>query len=123
MSIGRNIGSANTLLRSYAARPGLGAAAGAYLGKSSATTSAGRPLNRFLQNQKSLNEDIDRVPQNTPMVMSYDRPRMPPPSPSSQGGMNSPYRTSQAPRMTTNMDYRPFSEPASRQLNYSEEEY
>lgn len=143
MSIGRNLGSANTLLRSYARRPGIiGAALGAYAGRGAVGAGAGvgagaagaagaaaasegarQPLNRFLQTQSRLAQDVDRSPQNTPLVMSYDRPRMPPPSSSMQVGYNSPYRDTSQQRTTTGMDYRPFSEPVPRQPEYSEEEY
>jgi hypothetical protein len=136
MSIGRNIMSANTLLRSYARRPGsVGSALGAYAGRGTVGVGAGaygaagasegarQPLNRFLQTQSRLAEDTESSPQNTPLVMSYDRPRMPPPSPSMQAGYNSPYRDTSQQRMTTGMDYRPFSEPVPRQPEYYEEEY
>jgi hypothetical protein len=136
MSIGRNIGSANTLLRSYVRRPGsVGTALGAYVGRGAVGAGAGaygaagasegarQPLNKFFQTQSRLAQDAERSPQNTPLVMSYDRPRMSPPSSSMQVGYNSPYRDTSQQRMTTGMDYRPFSEPVPRQPEYYEEEY
>lgn len=102
--IGRNIASANTLLRQYARRPGVAALAGGTVGFSR------QPLMRFFENQARADAERHRSPQQTPLVQAGERRRVP------FDGYQAQYQPSDtsnlfSQRRSTGFDNRPFSEP------------